>query len=396
MSTARRVVGFINVAHAIDHMFMLIFPTAVLGMSGAFGKSYDELLTLSIGGFIAFGAGSLPSGWLGDKWSRRNMLAIFFLGIGASAMLTGFSPTPLFLAIGLSFIGLFASIYHPVGTAMLAANARKLGRDIGINGVWGNLGIAFAALTAGALTQFFGWRHAFFVPGLISVAIGVVYMVIVPQLPANAVKPHRESVALPRPLLIRAFSVLALVSVFGSIVFSAVTISLPKVFDERIVSLATTPFGIGVLVFCVYVLGSVSQIIVGRLIDRHSLRDVFLPLSALQAPALFLVAFSHDWVMLLLAAVMMFAIFGQVTINDTMVARYTSDAWRSRAYALRYFMSFGASACAVPLITLLHGRTAGFELTFQILAIFGLVVFLGAVIFPRQQCTPAPYERQGV
>jgi MFS family permease len=79
MTTSRRIRGFINIAHAIDHMFMLIFPTAVLGMIDAFGKSYGELLTLSIGGFVAFGAGSIPSGWLGDKWSRRNMLAIFSL-----------------------------------------------------------------------------------------------------------------------------------------------------------------------------------------------------------------------------------------------------------------------------------------------------------------------------
>jgi MFS family permease len=159
------------------------------------------------------------------------------------------------------------------------------------------------------------------------------------------------------------------------------------VFDERVVSLVATPFGIGILVFCVYVFGSVSQIIIGRLVDRYSLRDVFLPLSALQAPTLFFVAFAQNWVILLLAVVMMFAIFGQITINDTMVAKYTSDTWRSRAYAIRYCMSFGASACAVPLLTFLHGRTEGFELTFQILAIFGLVVFLGAAIFPGRQQT---------
>ncbi|MBI3709508.1 MAG: MFS transporter, partial [Proteobacteria bacterium] len=154
MSSSRRVVAFINVAHVIDHMFMLIFPTAVIGMAGEFGLSYGELLALSLGGFIAFGAGSLPAGWLGDMWSRRNMMAVFFLGIGAATVLTGFAASPAMLAAGLTLIGLFAAIYHPVGTAMLVAHADKIGRTIGVNGVWGNMGVAFATLLTGALTQF--------------------------------------------------------------------------------------------------------------------------------------------------------------------------------------------------------------------------------------------------
>ena len=61
---APRLALMINIGHALDHLLMLIFPTAVLAMSASFGRSYDQLLPLSIGGFIAFGAGSIPSGWL--------------------------------------------------------------------------------------------------------------------------------------------------------------------------------------------------------------------------------------------------------------------------------------------------------------------------------------------
>lgn len=77
MSISRRVIGFVNLAHLVDHKFMLIFPTAVLAMEADFGRSYGELLALSLGGFIAFGAGSIPAGWLGDRWSRRHMLGVF-------------------------------------------------------------------------------------------------------------------------------------------------------------------------------------------------------------------------------------------------------------------------------------------------------------------------------
>ena len=128
MTASRRIIGFINVGHMIDHMFMLIFPTAVLSMQSTFAKPYSELIALALGGFIAFGAGSFPAGWLGDRWSRRNMMAIFFFGIGVATFATGLTQTTWQLATGLAVIGLFASIYHPVGTAMLVSHAERVGR----------------------------------------------------------------------------------------------------------------------------------------------------------------------------------------------------------------------------------------------------------------------------
>jgi MFS family permease len=277
MTESHRIIRFVNIAHGIDHMFMLIFPTAVLGMGATFGKSYGELLSLSLGGFIAFGAGSLPAGWLGDVWSRRNMMAVFFIGIGLSAIMTGLCSTTVLIAVGLTFIGLFASIYHPIGTAMLAAHAAKLGRDMGINGVWGNLGIAFAALLTGGLTQYAGWRAAFIVPGLASFIVGIAFLVMVPNLAAGKKGPPKKSPELPRAVVIRAFAVLAACAIFGSTVFNSVTIAIPKLLDERLVSFGSTPLGIGAIAACVYVFGAMSQVLIGRLLDRYTLRSVFLP-----------------------------------------------------------------------------------------------------------------------
>ena len=390
---ARRVIGFINAAHVVDHMHLLIFPTAMLGMGGAFDLPYGELLALSLGGFVAFGAGSLPSGWLGDLWSRRNMMAVFFIGIGAATVLTAFATTPAMLAAALTLVGLFASIYHPVGTAMLTAHAdsERLGREIGINGVWGNLGVAFAALVAGGLTQYVGWQAAFVVPGFVSIGIGIAFLAMVPDVPAPK-RAAKKAAELPRGIVIRAFAVLAVVTVAGGIVFNATTVTLPKVFDERLTGLASSPVGVGAFAFTVYVIGATSQLVVGRLVDRYSLRNVFLPLSALQAPCLFLAVFAWDWAMVAFAIGMMFAVFGQVTINDAIVAKYTDDRWRARAYSVRYFVSFGAAALAVPLVALLHGTGAdgGFGAVFQALAILGAIVFLGAAFMPHRPDEVAP------
>jgi MFS family permease len=384
MALSARVVRFINIAHALDHLVMLIFPTAVLGMGASFGGSYGSLLALSVGGAIAFGAGSLPAGWLGDRWSQRNMMAVFFFGVGAAALLTATSATPVMLAASLTLLGLFAAIYHPVGTAMLVANAEKVGRTIGVNGVWGNMGVAAAAVVTGTLTQYLGWRWAFVVPGLAAIALGFAFLVMVPNQRAQRKTVTRAGAALPRSVVVHAFSVLVLVTASGSIVFAAVTNSMPKVFDERLSLLAGSPFWIGALVAVVYVIGAMAQLIVGHFVDRYPLRTVFLPLSLIQGPCLLLAAWAQDWAMLILAVGIAFGIFGQVTINDAMVARYTDQAWRARAYAFRYVVSFSAGACAIPLVALLHERAGGFTMVFLVLAGFGSLVFAGALLFPHR------------
>ncbi|HLB17050.1 MAG TPA: MFS transporter, partial [Burkholderiales bacterium] len=122
MESRARLDFFLNVGHFVDHLAMLIFPTAVLAIGVTWQRPYSELLPLALGGFIAFGAFSIPAGWFADHWSRSGMMKLFFFGIGAATIATGFARSPVELAIGLTAIGVFAAIYHPVGIAMLVSN----------------------------------------------------------------------------------------------------------------------------------------------------------------------------------------------------------------------------------------------------------------------------------
>ncbi len=392
MSINRRVIAFINIGHALDHLFMLIYTTAVLTMAAEFGRSFGEMIGLAIGGFIAFGAGSLPAGWLGDRWSRRSMMAVFFIGGGFAAILAAFVSTPTQVFLALTLIGLFAAIYHPVGTAMLVAHAERTGREIGINGVWGNMGVACSALLTGALSQWFGWRWAFAVPGLVSIAAGIAFLAMVPEGTAPKRAGARKTLDIPRPVVRRVFIVLMTVSVAGSLIFNAVNLSLPKLIDDRVAALAQSPAAIGGVVFAIYALGSLSQLLMGWLVDRHPLRAVFLPLSMLYVPCLFLAVGAQDVAIVALAFGAVFAMFGQVTINDTMVAKYTTEEWRARVYALRYSVSFAGSAAAVPLVGALRDRFGGFEWVFVVLGLIAVLIVAGAFAFPHrpEELAPAP------
>ena len=376
---------FLNVGHALDHLFLLIYPTVVIAMAPEFGRSYSEMLPLSLGGFIMFGACSLPAGWLADRWSRRGMMVVFFIGIGTASVLTGLVQSTWQIAATLTLIGVFGAIYHPVGIAMLVSGRTKVGRVLGVNGVYGNLGLAFAALVAGALAYWIHWRAAFVIPGVISIAIGVGFMLLVPD-PGKQARVQRAGSAPvhSRAVLLRVFAILLITTICGGVIFNSTTVAMPKVFDQRLTALVDTTLGIGVLISIVYSIAAMAQLIVGYFLDRYSIKAVFVPVVGLQVPLLLLAASTENYAMLAVALAMMFFVFGQVPINDAMVAAYTDEHWRARALAVRYVVSFGASATAVPLVAFMYRYSNDFSYLFLVLAVMALLIFAAAVFMPAQ------------
>ena len=227
--------GFINAGHFFTHLFMLLYATVILSFDGVMALSYGNLLSLALPGFILFGAGALPAGWLGDRWSARGMMALFFFGAGLSSVATGLARSPGEIAAGLCAIGLFCSIYHPVGTAWLIRVARRRGRALGSNGVFGNMGIAFAATVAGSLATLIHWRAAFIVPGVLSILIGAGFLLMVRSERGASLGPSKKYGHQPVPAgMWRVFAVLAVTALFGGIVFQCTAVALPKLFDDRL------------------------------------------------------------------------------------------------------------------------------------------------------------------
>lgn len=380
-----KIVAYMNIAHFIDHYAMLIFAAAVIVIAPTFGMTYGELLPYATPGFIAFGAGSLFSGWLGDKWSRRNMMAIFFVGMGLVLAGISFVQTPLQLGAMLLAVGIVASIYHPVGTAMLVSNVDKLGKEMGINGMWGNVGVTSSALVTGVINEYFGWRAAFWVPGIACLVIGYLFMRAVPKSADGISKKSAAGTArVPKSVMAWVIASLIITIIASSITFNSVTVALPKIFQERLSNLTSNTAALGTITFFVYLFGALAQFIIGNLLDKHSLKNVFLPLALAIVPALFLASTMTDYGLIVLAIVIIAAVFGQVTVNDTMLGKYTIDEWRGRAYSARYFLGFTAAGLSVGLVSILYNQ-GGFDLMLKSIAALSLFTVLGAVIFPQEK-----------
>jgi MFS family permease len=385
MTDRRFLVPFINLGHLLDHLVMLVFPTVVIALGREWDQPYSQLLPLALGGFIAFGAFAIPAGWLADHWSRYKMMALFFFGIGVALFITGFAQAPWQIAAGLTLVGMFAAIYHPVGIAMLVAAPEKMGLALGWNGLWGNLGLAAAALVAGALMDLFGWRAAFFVPGAASVAAGIAFLLLVKD-PGPVVKKSKKiGLAIDGATMARIFAILIIVTACGGVIFNSTTVAMPKVFDERLRELTQTNLGIGALVAFVYSVAAFAQVVVGSLIDRIDMRRLMIAMALAQIPLLALAANSQGWVMLGAAILMMLAVFGQIPLNDAIVGKYCSDEYRSRVYAVRYVVTFTVAAVAVPLISALHATAGGFRNVFLVLACLAVAILAAALFFPSRR-----------
>jgi MFS family permease len=369
----------VNLAHALDHFVLLIFPTAVIAIAAEGGGPYAELIGLSTGAFVAFGLFSLPAGWLADRIGRRNLLAVFFLGCGGACLGLATAATPIAFALWLLALGVFSAIYHPVGSAMLVTHARQLGRDLGINGVWGNLGAAFAAGVTALLAAAFGWRASFILPGLVCVASGIAFLRLVPGDGVGHGAGRKDgpaTIRVARPLLLALIFAAAVIA--GGMTFNVTTIALPKVIDERLGTALPLTL-VGSLATLVFIFGALTQLLVGRLVDRVPIPRIFVALAALQPLGLWLAAVSSGLPLLVGLALVMAAIYGQVIVNDAMIARYIPATHRAKAFGLRYFLGFATSGLAVPLIGLLHG-SGGFPFLLAVTGLFGAAIFASAVV----------------
>ncbi len=384
--SAKLSVLFANFGHVLTHMLMLLYPTVVLALEGSYGLSYGELLALSVPGYVLYGVAALPAGWLSDRWSAEHMMVIFFLGSGGAAILTGFANGPVGLTIGLSLIGLFGAIYHPVGIAWLVRNAENRGRMLGWNGIFGSIGAGIASFVAGSLSDLATWRAAFIVPGVVTLLGGIALALCVRGEHVVALKTDRRPEPEPeRADVRRAFFVLSITMLLSGLTWQMLTVALPKLFDVRLTGLTNGGvMGTGGFVSLVFMSSAAVQIVGGWLADRYPLRRVYLLSWAAQVPIL-LVAVRMTELPLLATMMLVFSVDVITTpAENSLLVRYTPGRWRATAFGAKYLLALGVSALGVPLVGVLYDATGDFVAIFLILAAAAAVIATAALFLPRE------------
>jgi MFS family permease len=377
----------LNIAHALDHLVLLIFATAVGSIAGEFGFArWEDLMPYTTGAFILFGLGAIPAGRLGDLWGRRPMMILFFFGLGIATMGVGLTTGPWQMALALTLMGAFSAIYHPVGIPMLLQGTRTPGRTIGLNGLAGNLGIAVAAVLTGFLIESAGWRAAFIVPGLIAIACGVLFLRVTPVETEAPAKRASRALELSSDLRRRILLVMVMTAITSSLAFNLTTNGNPELLKDRLPAIANDPSTIGLILGGIYVIASLAQLVVGRLIDRMQIRTLMLMVLCLQPFAFVLAAQTEGALMVLAMTVFMLLVFGAIPFTDAIVARYVDDSMRSRVSGIRLAISFTISSTAV---WALGPFVKGSGFTALLWTIAGITT-LSALFASRLPAQPAP------
>jgi MFS family permease len=379
------VAGFASVGHTITHLLTAFYFVIVLAIEKEWGRSYADLIQLWTVGSFLMGLGALPAGWIADRWSAGGMMVVLFLGMGVSSLICGISDTPALLWLGLTGIGLFASIYHPVGIAWLVSNAKKQGKALGINGIFGSIGVAAAGLVAGGLTDLFGWRAAFLLPGLVTIALGLALLGclrlgVISDAPAvrRAHGPEASGGD-----MLRGFLILTVGMICGGLIWQSTQAALPKFFEERVAGIAGDGvFGIGALVAIVYGVSGFMQVVGGHLADRYSLKAVYILLYAVQIPLLALAASAAGLPLIAVATVMATFSGASLPAENMLLSRFSPQKHRSLAFGVKYVISFGLAPLALMLVSFVYERSGGFGALFLALAALAAVVTVTGMLLP--------------
>lgn len=402
---------FAWLGHAYMHMLVALYLTIVLAVERAWGLPYDDLIALWTVGALLTGAGAPLAGWLGDRWSLPRMMVVFFVGTGAATAAAGLATDTWTLGVSLAAIGLFASIYHPVGFAWLVRGARRRGMAMGVLGVFGSVGVASAGIVAGLLIDTVDWRAAFIVPGAVSVLTGLVLLGFI--LSGHVVEHHADAAPQPEPSrgdFMRAFLVLSVTVFCGGLIYQSTQTAMPKLFDVRVGdwlagfgaeverwlsgalgadlglgALGEGLAGVGVLFTLVYLVAGSMQLVGGWLADRFALRNVYVALYMFQVPLLFLAGGLAGLPLLGIVVAMVVMNTMALPAENSLMAFYTPVRWRGTAFGAKFVLSLGVTPLGVLLVSQTYGATGGFYWLFAVLAAAAVVVATAATLLPRRR-----------
>tara|TARA_B110000196_G_scaffold265181_1_gene238023 strand:+ start:53 stop:1270 length:1218 start_codon:yes stop_codon:yes gene_type:complete len=381
---------YLNIGHLLDHFMMLIFAKAAFDAGREFGLSYEEIIVYGTLGVILFGAAAPLAGWLADKYSRAILITVYPFGLGIGGMLASFSQSTEMLGISLGVLGFFAAIYHPVGIAMLTKRPGKIGLRVGVNGVWGNMGVAAAPVFTGILIAYADWRLGFLLPSIFCICFGLFQLfafVENEEVHINNIK-NKAASTLSSPFSegwkIVLFA-LSITTLSGGFIFGALTFVIPRLFEVSMVQISTDVAITGLLAGLVYGIASFSQIGTGWLVDKVPPKYVLSAMGLGQLIFIYIASQSSDYNLLFIMLAAMIFVFGQVPITDVILVKYVQDSWRGRVLSIKFMVNLSAGASVLPITSLLLKNGYNFSFVLQCLSVISIAVIISGLLLPNKK-----------
>lgn len=374
---------YINIGHFLDHFMMLIFAKAAFDAGRHFGLGYDEIIIYGTLGLFLFGAAAPLAGWLADKYSRSIIIIIYPFGVSLGAFLCFLSSSPIMLGFSIGVIGFFAAIFHPVGIAMLIRDSKKVGFRLGVNGVWGNMGVAAAPVLTGFIILNSNWQLSFLVPSLICLIFGIAQLRGFKEIDIQEEKTKQKtSNGLVEGWKIVLIS-LTMTTLAGGFIFGSLTFLIPRIFEVNLSGISVDIAITGLLAGIVYAIASLSQVGVGYLIDRYSPKIILGFVGIGQFFLIYLSSLYIDYALFFVMLMAMFFVFGQVPITDAILVRYVDDRWRARILSIKFLINLCAGASVLPLVSLFLGNGYNFSDLLMILSCLAIFVVISAYMLPK-------------
>ena len=382
---------YLNIGHLLDHFMMLIFAKAAFDAGREFGLSYEEIIVYGTLGVILFGAAAPLAGWLADKYSRAILITVYPSGLSLGAMLAAFSSSTEMLGISLGVVGFFAAIYHPVGIAMITKRPGKVGLRLGINGVWGNMGVALAPILTGFLIAYADWRLGFIIPALMCLSFGISQLFAFIELdetrPQTAKMKNNKSVSVLTEGWQTVLLCLSIVTLSGGFIFGSLTFLIPRIFEVNMLQISNDVAITGLLAGLVYAIASFSQIGTGWLVDKVPPKFVLSAMGLGQLIFIYIASQSSDYGLLFIMLAAMIFVFGQVPITDVILVKYVKDSWRGRVLSIKFMVNLSAGASVLPITSILLKNGYDFSFVLQCLALLSVSVIISGLFLPNKTST---------
>jgi len=371
--------------HLIMHMFAACYFVIVLAIEDDWTFSYDELIRLWILGSLLVGLGAVPAGWLSDRWSRSGMIAIMFVGLGLASLSCGFSNGKTSLFISLSFLGLFCSIYHPAGISWVVNTAEETGKALGINNIFGGVGIGLGAAMSGIIIDSYNWQMAFIVPGIASLAFGglLAWHISSNRISlANVISPNFSENP-DKGDYLRIVAIMLISIACMGFVFQILQTSLPKVIDIRLgESLSLGTAKIGMAVAAIYVISGLTNYVGGVLADRYSEKLIYVIGILGQGIMLLFLASLSSYILIIVSLMAVALNSGILPAENVLLARFSPEKYQSVVYGVKFIVTFVMAPFAVMLISKSYEVTNEFYHLYWMCSAVMIILFFVVLALP--------------